>query len=355
MIRSLQTGRGLAALAVTAFHLSLMFGDPRYGGGPVFDQVTGRGNLGVDFFFVLSGFIIMMAHRSDIGKSARVGSFVLRRFIRVYPLYWIFTALILLGASITGGSNTPPDTIGDLASTISLIRFTSYPVPLGPAWTLFFEVLFYGMFALLIANRRLGLIAWGLWFSVVLINFERPEHGHWNFWNTLTSTSNLNFVCGIFAYYLADRLNKTLGAASLLCGIIALPIVFLLEPWLGRGAGSHIGYGAAFLFLIAGAVALEREGRMIEIPGLGMLGNASYTLYLSHESVGSALLKILSKLGLMSGVDHRLLYVVVLGALIFFAVAFYWAVERPMLLHLRRLFESRPIGPRTSINGRQTN
>lgn len=52
---SLQQGRGLAAMAVVLFHLSIMMGLPRYFGRPLFSDYTWRGNLGVDFFFVLSG------------------------------------------------------------------------------------------------------------------------------------------------------------------------------------------------------------------------------------------------------------------------------------------------------------
>ena len=59
---SIQLGRALVALAVAAFHLSITFSDPRYGGQAVLSEWTNRGNIGVDFFFVLSGFIILKAH-----------------------------------------------------------------------------------------------------------------------------------------------------------------------------------------------------------------------------------------------------------------------------------------------------
>ena len=69
MLRVLQAGRGLAAAGVAAFHLSMTMGVDRYGGVPVFTDFTRQGFRGVDFFFVLSGFIIFFAHFKDLGTS----------------------------------------------------------------------------------------------------------------------------------------------------------------------------------------------------------------------------------------------------------------------------------------------
>ena len=71
-LASLQAGRALAALAVVAFHLSIMMGEDRYGGVPVFGAATRYGYLGVDYFFVLSGFIIAHVHGRDIGRPERL-------------------------------------------------------------------------------------------------------------------------------------------------------------------------------------------------------------------------------------------------------------------------------------------
>lgn len=345
MIRSLQVGRGLAALAVTAFHLSYMFGDQKYAGRPVFDTITARGNLGVDFFFVLSGFIITMAHQRDIGRPEQARDFVVKRFIRVYPLYWIFTALIFVGSAATGGANTMPHAFGDIASMVALVHFTPYDVPLGPAWTLFFETLFYALFATLILNRRLGIALFTAWFALLLVSFQRPAHGSWTFWTTLTSTSNLNFLGGIAAYFVAQRIAGARALAVLVGGTVSLPLIFLCEDVLGRGAMLHVLYGLAFTAMIAGAVGLERERRMPHVPALELLGSASYTLYLSHESVGSTLLKIAAKLRLTRMVNPHLLYPFVLAAMIAFAIIFYLLVEKPMLAALRRVFETRRFAP----------
>src|SRR5882762_91392 len=114
MLKALQAGRALAAISVAAFHLSLMMGLDRYGGQAVFREYTKLGNLGVDFFFVLSGFIILFAHVDDIGKSDAWGAYVYRRFVRLFPIYWLYTGTFVLLLALVGGTDAKmPTTLGD--------------------------------------------------------------------------------------------------------------------------------------------------------------------------------------------------------------------------------------------------
>jgi peptidoglycan/LPS O-acetylase OafA/YrhL len=205
MIKSLQMGRGLAALAVVAYHLSSMFGDARHGASPVFSRLTAQGSLGVDFFFVLSGFIIVFAHSRDIGRPEQLGSYLFKRFVRIYPMYWLFTALVILGAVFTGGVSHVPKTLGDIATTISLVRFTHADMPITPAWTLCREILFYTFFAGLILNRIVGAMVLGLWFLAVAATFRYVPHGQWSFTNDVLSAENLSFVFGVTAHRVGKK------------------------------------------------------------------------------------------------------------------------------------------------------
>lgn len=322
-------------MSVATFHLSIMFGDPRFALGPVFADYTGRGSLGVDFFFVLSGFIIMLAHQRDVGVPGQLGTYLAKRAIRIYPVYWIFTALVILGASITGGVNRPPDHPGDLLSMVSLVRFTSYAMPLAPSWTLFHEILFYAFFGLLIVRRSLGVFLMGIWFLMVAAHFQYAGEYDLNFLSDFLSLHNMSFLFGMAAFGLTTRVPGRLGRWALPAGA-GLLVLLLLAARSELTAPLQLGCSLAFMLIIVGAVAFEQEHGLPEIPLLGMIGDASYSLYLSHESIASALLKIATKLGAGRMVDPRLIYVAILVAMVLFALIFYRCVERPLLAMARR-------------------
>ena len=129
-LTTLQAGRALAALAVAAFHLSITLGEPRYLGERVFEAFTHRGNLGVDFFFVLSGFIILHAHRRDIGVPGALGRYAWKRFARVFPIYWLYTAIFAaLVALGFGTAATLPATAEGWLQTFTLIRTSAEATP----------------------------------------------------------------------------------------------------------------------------------------------------------------------------------------------------------------------------------
>src|SRR5271166_6887268 len=84
----LELCRGLAALLVACLHAGASI-DKYYG----YDiGVVHNFGAGVDFFFVLSGFVITYAHWRDIGRPERVKTYYIKRFLRIYPPYWIVTA-----------------------------------------------------------------------------------------------------------------------------------------------------------------------------------------------------------------------------------------------------------------------
>jgi exopolysaccharide production protein ExoZ len=94
---SLQAGRGIAACFVALMHAAgYIDSDMRYWRHTGFAQAFQGGALGVEYFFVLSGAVILLAHRRDIGRPETIASYLWKRFRRVYPIYWIILTVVVL-------------------------------------------------------------------------------------------------------------------------------------------------------------------------------------------------------------------------------------------------------------------
>ena len=145
---SLQYGRAVAALCVVFFHFSGYHRvnqdyDPMYG---LFDN----GHLGVDFFFVLSGFVIMISHYNKIGKKTYLkSSYLFKRVVRIFPIYWIHLFILVIarvGASLYFENS---HFVRNLTSTNVIKNILLMPVDeylVGPAWSLTYELFFYFIF-----------------------------------------------------------------------------------------------------------------------------------------------------------------------------------------------------------------
>src|SRR5579871_1076881 len=98
-IRLLQYGRGVAALLVCIFHFERgreqLHPQLTAAVGSIdFNYIFRAGHSGVEFFFILSGFIIFHVHQLDLGRPARLSTFYLNRAIRILPMYWLITVPI---------------------------------------------------------------------------------------------------------------------------------------------------------------------------------------------------------------------------------------------------------------------
>ncbi|MFS8087214.1 MAG: acyltransferase family protein, partial [Acidobacteriota bacterium] len=153
----LQAMRGIAALMVVLWHSS-RFISPYYT-GLGWTLFGGGSAMGVEMFFVLSGFI--MVYTTTAGTPVSAGNFLLRRFIRIWPLYMICTGLVILqqGVSSVDGSG--------LFQSLTFIPVRNDQLPLlGVGWTLNFEMYFYVIFGLCML---LGRLRWAAFFGWVVL------------------------------------------------------------------------------------------------------------------------------------------------------------------------------------------
>lgn len=309
-IDTLQIGRALAALAVILRHVALSldgFGAPL---PSTLDLVFRQGTVGVDFFFVLSGFIITY---SAMGARYRDPvTYFLRRFSRIYvPYAPIGIALAVFYSFV------PTQWQWDWLTSITL-----FPIKPGPAlsvaWTLQHEVLFYSIFGLLFYTNTLSL-GLALWAAIIGLATGLGIKA------TVVAPINLEFIMGVIACraYLAGRCNRYLP-------FLSLPI-FALWIWTGCSREYSVLAGAAFALVLVPLVTLEARRHFSWPTSLLLVGNASYAIYLVHNPLISLVTRAVASLG------WPVAFLVLLGTSITGGCLFYKLYERPALALIRRV------------------
>jgi peptidoglycan/LPS O-acetylase OafA/YrhL len=331
----IETLRGLAAALVVAYHASRIMAD-HFGGLPL-GGILEPGHSGVDVFFVLSGFVISYAHWDDRGNPGALGRYAWRRLSRIYPPYWVATA-IMLALYLVSPSRTGHET--ELAVVVQSLLL--YPVPggmvLGVAWSLVHELTFYVLFAVLVLDRRLGTAVLGLWLVAALggLGTGAPLPGL----AAVSDPYHVQFFLGMAAAWALRRRIPIRPGLLLGTGVLAFAAVYLAElagtgdP---RGGAYRLAYGLAAAALILGAAAGDRAGSWRIPRPLLLLGSASYSVYLVHVPVILVLSKSAQVLGLGALVPVPLLLAAITGAAILSGIAFSALVEMPLLRLCRRL------------------
>lgn len=342
-IVSLEAARFVAALLVVLHHATLIPTEPRFLGHEPMGGFFFPGHMGVEFFFVLSGFIIMHAHQTDLGRPDRLGSYLWRRISRIYFPYWAVLA-VLIPAYLFTGMGTPDkrDPLY-LISSIFLIPQSSQPV-LGVGWTLTHEVLFYALFSLFILSRRLMVPALAGWSALILCNqyvWQLPFPGAF-----VLSLYNLLFIMGIgCALVLNSRDVSRPGLMLALgLGVVALAWALELDGLLAWDVQRFV-YGAASVLAVLGLVGLERTGRLRPPSWLVTLGAASYALYLVHAVVQSMVLNLVFHSKLAQWLPEAGLFAVLVLLPLAAGLVFHFGVERPLVRLTRK---SASTGPRLS-------
>lgn len=333
MLESIQALRAVAALAVAAFHLSGMMGEARYGGDAVFADATRLGYLGVDLFFVLSGFIIVHAHARDIGRPEALRDYAWRRIVRIYPVYWLYTGVfVTLVAFGIGAAAQLPYRPVDYLTSFSLVRFSGTATPLPVAWTLFHELAFYAVFALLIASRRWGLAALAAAAAVCLWDPHLLPHDDLGPREVYTAVYNLFFVIGMLAWLACRRPSAVRLAIAIVLSLLCFSAGFTMAE---DSPLARVMIATAFASLVTALVCVERL-HGLRVPRAAVaVGNASYSLYLLHEPLSGLALKVLRRVGVESALGREAVYAAAtLSTVLLSCAAFRW-IERPLLAVLR--------------------
>ena len=342
-LTSVQALRGLAALAVVLHHVSFIMGQPQYGGRQIWPEAFEFGTLGVNLFFVLSGFIILKAHLADLGRPARLARYLYRRIVRIYPVYWIFLTLYVLAAAVhfgVGKFSWAPESLLQAYVLLPLNADFHLPLherilPLKVAWTLAYEVEFYALFVIALFSVRLALIFVSFWLVGILVQaalVHEPATGLFSSWN-------LYFLAGMGVLWLSERTPPAAGPGILAAGLILLavsPFIYTAEDIILIDTFPIAAYFVPpFALILLGVVLLERRGT--GAPAVfQVLGDASYSIYLVHSAAISAVMIFAQRLQLTTRIGPYATYVLVLVTAVTAGFAAYFLIEKPMLRALRK-------------------
>ena len=332
---ALQTGRAVAAIMVVFFHAHVFTVPDKIYQGAI-DGVWrgfGMGFAGVEFFFVLSGFIMYHVHARDLGIPARAGRFIKKRLIRIYPIYWIIlSGLVLLYFAFPGRG---PENARDPLALIS--SYLLFPTPGDPimrvAWTLEFEMFFYVMFTVMILSRRLGLAAFAAWMGLCAVGTIWPFEAHPL--SFLFSYYNLLFLFGIVAAAVFPKLSPAAARIAILLGVAVFVLIGMTDVY--RVVGwAHSWRTVAFGLSAAIAVAGLAAGAFRPWRWTVFLGDASYSIYLAHlPAMGFAAVAI-RKIGLPGMLPVPVVFLVTVACGVAVGVAIHLLIEKPVLRLLSR-------------------
>ncbi|HEX8525601.1 acyltransferase family protein [Allosphingosinicella sp.] len=283
VISALQAGRAVAALAVVAHHAGQFSSDFVGAVPPGLGVVLERGYLGVDFFFVLSGFII---YHSNMGRDRTLAwswRYLESRLIRIFvPYLPVGIALAAAYTMLPGLSAS--DRQWDWLSSLTLLPTHAEPA-LIVAWTLQHELVFYGLFLLFALSGR-PIVAAALWVALIVATHSfmgEPAKP----WFILIGLINVEFFFGM----VAARVIATGGPPSwaFLTGTgIAGATYFAL----GAVPENRVLFGFAIALLLVPIVRMERAGRFTTPTSLVFLGDASYAVYLVHNPLMALLARV---------------------------------------------------------------
>jgi len=350
-INAIQGLRGIAALLVVADHSLLRFSEWTNSHALKSDHLLYVAELlgrhGVEIFFLISGFIMTVTSYEEFGMPNAPANFLWRRIIRIVPLYWLITALVIAQLVWQGHAPNP----ATVAKSLAFIPYENEAGSLQPllrrGWTLNYEMFFYALFAAaLVLRPRRGL-------GAVILALVLLTIAGWIWMTGDCSAKSCEFVgfyaepiilyfaggimLGAIRVYLQRR--NRLFAVTADNGLgMAIALTGIYVAYASLAAPSNLTYIVGILFCVsttAFCALLEDNTRLGRLRFMFLLvGEASYSIYMTHslfiDPVGRYWANALG--GKLMGIylGAMILGTSLLGMLV------YRCVEKPMLRALKR-------------------
>lgn len=297
---ALDSWRGLAAVMVVLFHAEIV-SDIRMWG------IVRAGEAFVDFFFVLSGFVIAHAYLSRLSTPRDLGRFFVLRLGRLYPLHVVMLGLFLLfemgkvftpglvnaADPVFSGANDPSYLISNLLLAQALWPFDSMSWNT-PSWSISAEVFAYALFALAVFFQSRRIILWlGLaMVAAPVMLAASSENGMVAVAGVGALRAVYGFSMGALLYVLLHRpILRWHGAETGFPRAVwtwsvaeaAVSALAVVLAW--KTHGTPLSYGLPFVFaMVVGVFAVEHGlvSRLLRLRPFAVVGMLSYSIYMTH-------------------------------------------------------------------------
>jgi len=339
---ALDSLRGICAVLVVMFHMPVASHWRDWG-------LVQHGYLFVDYFFVLSGFVIAHAYAGRLKTPRDAGRFMVRRLGRVWPLHVLMLAAFIglelarLWFHIDGAQPFVRDRSVEAIFANLLLVQAWHVLPFltwnGPAWTLSAEVACYLIFAglVLVAPRRFR------WIGAILALIGAVMVLAWarRWMNTTYDFAVPRAVYGFFLGCLLQgvwtRIPRLTGHAATLLELAAVMAICLFIGW----ATGPITVAVTLIFLVLVWVFAGEEGalsRVLDHPALVTLGRWSFAIYMVHMFVLTVLMIVARRINWVPGgrrIDfgsvwvNDLFAVALFGLILLLALVAHRLVETP--------------------------
>lgn len=350
---TLQAFRCIGLTGVVIGHMT--FAEEKYSGATLLPLAMKDFNqLFIDWFFVVSGFIMVMVSRGRFQAPREILKFAYARLARIYPPYWVYffitLAVFLAIPEWVNSGYTEPN----LWKSFLLIPDKTLPLVM-VAWSLIFEMWFYLVFTsfMLCRERHLPWLLAGWACLIICANLILELSSLSPALRIALHPFAIEFVMGGFIalfYFspLSEHVSNRMAVAMLLfVPLIGVPVGYSFGLFRGDGLIRVFSLGCLFGMLTIGATLLERREKL-SVPSLMVaIGDSSYSTYLAHLLVIGVVGKLWVLLGLSaSNLINNLAFLLImfLAVMIYGLVAFR-LIEEPLMNsanHLgKRLFRKK--------------
>ncbi|OUC91886.1 acyltransferase family protein [Streptosporangium minutum] len=341
--------RFVAAMAVLAFHYFIAFasvwGDRPSELFPAISTLSGLGILGVELFFMISGFVILM---SVWGRG--LGAFALSRLVRLFPAYWVSVGVTAAVYGLTAATALDPKlSAGEYGVNLTMLQraFGVYDAN-GVYWSLWVELRFYLLISVLVlvgVTLNRCLVFMGVW--LLAAGFFAGSEDKWV--DLVVMPKYAAYFVGGMAFFLMTRH----GPKLILWCLAGISAGLAVNSAIDRVAGriEKVGYAAMpvpewavaatviFFYVLMAMVALGWLSRL-RWRGLVTLGALTYPLYLFHTTAAVVIIP-----ALRDTLPPWLTAVVTTLAAMAFSYLVYRVAERPVQEFVKARRRRRAVPP----------